>query len=460
MSEPRVLLIDDDENILTVLEMRLKAGGYEVHTARDGQQAKEVLSRVQVDVVLSDLRLEYEDGLDIMADILAGDADIPVLILTAHGSISNAVDAMKRGAAGYLTKPVDRTELFAQLKRCVANRQLAQEVQGLRRAVQDRAELEGIVGASAAMRRVFELVERLAPTRLTVAIQGESGTGKELVAHAIHGLSPRANREFLAVNCAALPEGLLQSELFGHRKGSFTGADRDREGLFQRAHGGTLFLDEIGDMSPALQASLLRVLQEGEVRPVGSQKSIKVDVRVVVATHRDLRKLVDEGAFRKDLYYRVNVATIHLPPLRDRGTDIELLAQHFLSDLATAHGRPGLSLRTDTMAAINSHAWPGNVRELRHAIERAMVMSDGDEIGPEALLLGPMDEMPRTSSDEAEPAGNLRDARQAWEKLYLERLLRECTGNVSEAARRAGKYRSDLYNLLRKHGIEPQDFKG
>jgi DNA-binding NtrC family response regulator len=458
MSEPRVLLIDDDENILTVLEMRLKAGGYEVYTARDGAEAKEVLGSVNVDVVLSDLRLEYEDGLDIMEEIHSRDSDIPVLILTAHGSISNAVDAMKRGAAGYLTKPVDRTELFAQLKRCVSNRYLAQEVQGLRRAVEERAELQGIVGTSAGMRRVFELVERVAPTRLTVAIQGESGTGKELVAQAIHALSPRANREFLAVNCAALPEGLLQSELFGHRKGSFTGADSDREGLFQRAHGGTLFLDEIGDMSPALQASLLRVLQEGEVRPVGDRKSIRVDVRVVVATHRDLRKLVDEGSFRKDLYYRVNVATIHLPPLRDRVRDIPLLARHFLEEFTESQGRPGLTLGPDAISALESHRWPGNVRELRHAIERAVVMTDGDQVDAPALLLRPMDKRsPENAS--GEPVGNLREARQEWEKLYLKRLMRECGGNVSEAARRAGKYRSDLYNLLRKHGIEPQEFK-
>jgi two-component system response regulator GlrR len=458
MSEPRVLLIDDDENILTVLEMRLKAGGYDVCCARDGDEAKAILDSMSVDVVLSDLRLEYEDGLDIMEEIHSRDSDIPVLILTAHGSISNAVDAMKRGAAGYLTKPVDRTELFAQLRRCVSTRQLAQEVVGLRRAVEVRNELNGIVGGSAGMRRVFELVERVAPTRLTVAIQGESGTGKELVARAIHALSPRANREFLAVNCAALPEGLLQSELFGHRKGSFTGANSDREGLFQRAHGGTLFLDEIGDMSPALQAALLRVLQEGEVRPVGDRSSIQVDVRVVVATHRDLRKLVDEGSFRKDLYYRVNVATIHLPPLRDRDRDIELLARHFLEELGERHGRDALTLGADAIQALESHPWPGNVRELRHAIERALVMSDGDEIGAPDLCLNSMDDAPRSVSS-GEPVGNHKEARAQWEKVYLERLLRECGGNVSEAARRAGKYRSDLYSLLRKHAIEPQDYK-
>ena len=271
-------------------------------------------------------------------------------------------------------------------------------------------------------------------------------------------MSPRANREFLAVNCAALPEGLLQSELFGYRKGSFTGAHTDQEGLFQRAHGGTLFLDEIGDMSSALQAALLRVLQEGEVRPVGERKSIKVDVRVVVATHRDLRKLVDAGDFRKDLYYRVNVATIHLPALRDRGPDIALLSHHFIDELAPVHGRSGMTLGADALAALDDHHWPGNVRELRHALERAMVMTDGHIISADDLLLRPgaTDSAPNTQTV---PAGNLKEARQQWEKLYLERLLRECGGNVSEAARRAGKYRSDLYNLLRKHEIEPQDFK-
>ncbi len=452
----RVLIIDDDENILAVLRMRLRAGGYEVVTARSGDEA---LARLDgVDVVLSDLRLEAEDGLEVMERIRAVDPALPVIILTAHGTIPSAVEAMRRGAEGYLTKPADRDELFAWLRRGVETRRQRQELAGLRRAVAERAELHGVIGASAGMRRVFELIERFGPTDLTVAIHGESGTGKELVARALHRCSPRANRRFVAVNCAAVADTLLQSELFGHVRGAFTGADRDRPGLFTEADGGTLLLDEIGDMSPALQAALLRVLQEREVLPVGGRRPRKVDVRVLVATHRDLRRLVDEGRFREDLYYRVMVAPIHLPPLREREGDALLLADRFLAELA---GDRPLRFSEAARRALREHPWPGNVRELRHAVERAVVMANGEVIEPRDLFLHGPEPVRRDPGADAPPSPPppYREAREAWERDYLARLLRSTGGNVSAAARRAGRNRTDLYALFRKHGIDPADFK-
>jgi len=462
-----VLLIDDDENIRTVLEMRLEAGGWSVHSVADGAGAMKVLGAHAIDVVLSDLRLEREDGLELMELIHEVDGDMPVLILTAHGSIPNAVDAMNRGAAGYITKPVDRDELFAVLAKALASRHLSREVDGLRRAVDERGELFGIIGSSPPMRSVFSLIERFGPTRLTAAIHGESGTGKELVAQALHQLSGRANKEFLAINCAALPEALLQSELFGYKRGAFTGATQDREGLFMRADGGTLFLDEIGDMSPALQVSLLRVLQEGEIMPVGGRGHQKVDVRVIVATHRDLAKLVEEGSFRADLFYRIHVALIHLPPLRERGEDIEILAQHFLARFAERHQRADLAFSGAALEAMGRHGWPGNVRELEHAVERAVVMAIGPAIEVEDLFLGTgVDALSlgvgSSAGALATASGEIlthKEARTAWERTYLERLLKSTGGNVSACARRAGKYRADIYALLRKHELNPNDYK-
>ena len=456
MANPAVLIVDDDANILTVLSMRLRAGGYRPLTARSGREALQVVARERVEVVLSDLRLESEDGLDVMASIHQVDEFLPVLIITAHGSIPNAIDAMNRGAAGYLTKPIDRDELFAQLAQCVERRQLRDEVAGLRRAVEKREQLEGIIGRSAAMRKVFELIERVAPMSTTVTIQGESGTGKELVARAIHRLSPRANRPFVGVNCAALPDTLLQSELFGYRKGAFTDARTDKEGLFQRADGGTLLLDEIGDVSGTMQRALLRVLQEGEVSPLGSNDPIRVDVRVVVATNKDLKAEVEAGNFREDLYYRLHVVPIHLPPLRDRVEDVGLLANHFAERLAEQHGKGHVSFSAEAMDHMSRARWPGNVRELENTLERAVILSDGGTIELHDLLEYAGRGLEPTLTEELPP---LREARDAWERDYLTRLLKSTGGNVSAAARKAGKYRADLYGLLKKHDINATDYK-
>ncbi|MCP4804353.1 MAG: sigma-54-dependent Fis family transcriptional regulator [Proteobacteria bacterium] len=451
---PTVLLVDDDENILTVLSMRLKAGGYRAVTAKTKAEAVRATVDEGPDVVLSDLRLDEEDGLDVMEAIHGIDSGIPVLIITAHGSIPNAIEAMEKGAAGYLTKPIDRNELFAQLARCVEQRQLAEEVQSLRRAVDDRAELEGIIGKSAAMKKVFELVERVAPTTTTVLVHGESGTGKELVAKAVHSLSPRANRSFVAVNCAALPDTLLQSELFGYKKGAFTDARTDKDGLFQAADGGTLFLDEIGDISPTMQRALLRVLQEGEVTPLGGGHAQKVDVRVVVATNKDLAAEVEAGSFRQDLYFRLHVVPIHLPQLRERDEDVALLARHFLARFNDRHNKNIAGFTPEALAVMEVTRWPGNVRELENTVERAVILCDNERIDAADLA-----EFGDTVSVDTEDIVPLREARDAFERAYLMRLLRNTNGNVSAAARQAGKYRADLYGLLKKHALDPGDYK-
>lgn len=450
-----MVLVDDDENILTVLCMRIEAAGYSVATARNGDEALEcVLARRPVAVV-SDLRLENENGLDVMARVHEVDPDVPVLILTAHGSIPNAIEAMNRGATAYLTKPVDRDELFAHLTKATAHRALTDEVQVLRAAVEERGELQGLVGRSASIRKVFSLIERVAPMNTTVAVFGESGTGKELAARAIHGLSRRANRSFIPVNCAALPDTLLQSELFGYKKGAFTDARSDKPGLFAAADGGTLLLDEIGDVSPTMQRALLRVIQEGEITPLGSNTPIKVDVRVIVSTNRDLAAAVRAGTFREDLYYRLVVVPLHLPPLSERMDDVPLLVNHFLKKHCNRLGRPLKTVQPEVYASLAARRWPGNVRELEHAVERAVVLSDRDVLDVDEFS----DAGGGPSPVRAEHIKPLREARDQWERGYLVKLLKTTGGNVSAAARLAGKYRADLYGLLKKHQLNPSDYK-
>lgn len=410
--------------------------------------------RESLDVVVCDLRLEQESGLDVMAELHRLDPQLPVLILTAHGSIPNAIEAMNEGAAGYLTKPVDRAELYAHLNKAIEQRRLKLEVESLRRAVDDRGELHGLLGQSPAMKAVFQRIRRVAPLDSTVAIFGPSGSGKELAARAIHALSSRANRPFVAVNCGALPDTLLQSELFGYKKGAFTDARTDKVGLIKSADGGTLMLDEIGDVSPAMQRSLLRVLQEGEITPLGAQRPTTVDIRVIVATNKDLAAMVEDGSFREDLYYRLVVVPLHMPALKDRPEDIPILAQHFVDKHAERLGR-GAELSSEAVQHLMERRWPGNVRELEHAVERALVLSFGELLTPEDFAdtgVGP-------GGHRAADIKPLREARDEWEREYLAGLLRATGGNVSSAARKAGKYRADLYGLLKKHGLDPKDYK-
>jgi two-component system response regulator GlrR len=377
---------------------------------------------------------------------------MPVIILTAHGSIESAVDAMKRGATTYLTKPFDARELILQVERALETRRLSTEVARLRGLVTERYEFENIVAYSDAMQRVLEVVARVAMTDATVYLHGESGTGKELIARALHVASGRKERPFVAINCAALPENLLESELFGHEKGAFTGAVRSSKGLFLQAHEGTILLDEIGDMSLALQAKLLRVLQERQFYPVGGGQPREVDVRVIAATNKDLEKQVEQGAFREDLYYRIHVIPITIPPLRDRKEDIPHLAEHFLRKTGAQMQKNVKGFTPRALQRLMMHDWPGNVRELQNTIEYAMAMTRDDMISEDLIF-------PDKYDAAGESPKSLKEAKELFEKGYLINLLRVTRGNVSGAAEMAGKYRADFYNLMKKYDLNPADFK-
>jgi two-component system response regulator GlrR len=376
---------------------------------------------------------------------------MPVIILTAHGSIENAVDAMNRGAFTYLTKPFDARELTLQVERALESKRLASEIDRLKGLLTERYDFKNIVARSEAMQNVLEAVSRIAKTDSTVFVRGESGTGKELIARAIHLASNRKDKPFVAINCAALPETLLESELFGHEKGSFTGAVRTSKGLFVQAHGGSMFLDEIGDMPLAIQAKVLRVLQERQFHPVGSEQSVDADVRVIVATNKNLEENVKQGSFREDLYYRIHVIPITLPPLRDRREDIPVLVDHFLKKYCEQMNKKITGLTLPAMQRLMFHDWPGNVRELENTIEYAVAMTQQQVISEDLIL--PAKGAPY------EAIKPLKEARETFDKNYLIRLLELTRGNVSSAAALAGRYRADLYTLLKKYLINPSDFK-
>ncbi len=465
----RILVVDDDEGMRVVLRMSLEALGHTVVTAQDFREALGAFEAHPVDVAIVDLKIGTEDGLVLMDRLLERDNELPVIILTANGTISNAVDAVRRGAYSYLTKPFQAEDLSQQVRKALDRRGLTNEISTLRLALEadSRSGQSQMLGRCPAMQQVYRSILQVAPTRATVAIYGESGTGKERVAHAIHAQSPRAKAPFVAVNCAALPDTLLESELFGHMRGAFTDAHHNKMGLFREAEGGTIFLDEIGDTSPALQVSLLRVLQERRVRPLGSETTLPVDVRVIVASNKDLKKEIEEGRFREDLFYRIHILPVHLPPLRERGEDILLLADNFLRRFAREEGREIVGFHPSARESLLHHPWPGNVRELENRIKRAVVLSTRPVLYASDLFdegSGPSAPAPRatTESNEVElevPLIPYKEAKEQFEKDYLRRLLKACAGNVSAAARASGRYRADLYALLRKHDLDAGDFK-
>jgi len=362
------------------------------------------------------------------------------------------VEAMKRGAYSYLTKPFDPQDLLLQIERALENRRLNVEIKRLKELLEERYNFANIVARSEKMKRVLEMVSQIAKTESTVYIHGESGTGKELIAKAIHLTSERKNKPFIAINCAALPESLMESELFGHEKGAFTGAVRSTKGLFTQAHEGTLFLDEIGDMPLSIQAKLLRALQERQFYPIGSEKPVEVDVRVIVATQKDLEGHVKQGLFREDLFYRIHVIPIHLPPLRERREDIPPLIEHFLEKFSQQMKKEVKGVTPQAIQKLMLHEWPGNVRELENTVEYAVVMTQQDTITEDFLLQ-------TKGGISKEPLKPLKEARDAYEKAYLIHLLEICEGNVSKAAKLAGKYRADFYDLLKKHNLKSEDFK-
>lgn len=461
----KILVVDDDKNLLELLGMRLESAGYEVGATLNETEAVEEAKRKPFDLSIVDLKLAGTDGISLMEDLHALNPEMPVIILTGHGSIETAVEAMKKGAYSYVTKPFDPPELLLQVEKALENHRLASEVKRLKGLLQERYSFPNIVARSEKMQRVLEVVSRIAKTDSTVYIRGESGTGKELVAKAVHLASAREGQPFVAINCAALPEALLESELFGHEKGAFTGAVRSTKGLFTQAHRGTLFLDEVGDMPLSLQAKLLRALQERQFYPVGSEKPVAVDVRVIVATKKELEEDVKTGLFREDLFYRIHVIPIRLPPLRERKEDILPLVEHFLKKFGQQMKKQVKGLTPQAMQKLMLHDWPGNVRELENAIEYAVAMTQRDVIdegmipytGLESEKVVPSSELLATGNTES--LRPLKEAKDQFEKGYLTRLLEMSEGNVSQSAKLAGKYRADFYDLLKKHGLKPEDFK-
>ena len=446
--------------------MRLESADYEVTATGDEGEAVRVLKEKLFDLCIVDLMLANGDGLALMDDFRGIHPDVPTIILTAHGSIESAVEAMRRGAYSYLTKPFEPTDLLLQIDRALENRNLNSEIKRLKDMLNERYDFANIIARSGKMRAVLDVVGRIAKLDSTVHIHGDSGTGKELIAKAIHLASNRKDKAFVALNCAALPESLLESELFGHEKGAFTGAVKSTRGLFTQAHGGTLFLDEIGDMPRATQSKLLRVLQERQFYPVGSEVPLEVDVRIIVATNKDLEDQVRKGLFRDDLFYRIHVIPVYLPPLRERKDDIVPLLEHFLKKYSQHMKKEVKGLTPEALRKLMMHDWPGNVRELENTIEYAVAMTQSDTVTEDYVLQGKSITTERSPSlaQEAgeEPSGGLKplkDARDAFERDYLIQVLSMTEGNVSQAAKLAGKYRADFYDLLKKHDLNAHEFK-
>ncbi|HDS9490055.1 TPA: two-component system response regulator GlrR [Klebsiella pneumoniae subsp. pneumoniae] len=437
----RLLLVDDDPGLLKLLGMRLISEGYSVVTAESGPEALRVLGREKVDLVISDLRMDEMDGLQLFSEIQKGHPGMPVIILTAHGSIPDAVAATQQGVFSFLTKPVDKDALYKAIDEALEQRSPAT----------DEAWRQAIVTRSPLMLRLLEQAGMVAQSDVSVLINGQSGTGKEIVAQAIHNASPRHDKPFVAINCGALPEQLLESELFGHARGAFTGAVSNREGLFQAAEGGTLFLDEIGDMPVALQVKLLRVLQERKVRPLGSNRDIEINVRIISATHRDLLKAMARGEFREDLFYRLNVVNLKIPPLSERTEDIPLLANHLLRQSADRHKPFVRAFSSDAMKRLMAAKWPGNVRQLVNVIEQCVALTSSPVIG-DALV-----EQALEGENTALPT--FVEARNQFELNYLRKLLQITKGNVTHAARMAGRNRTEFYKLLSRHELDANDFK-
>jgi two-component system NtrC family response regulator/two-component system response regulator HydG len=427
----RILVVDDEQNARDALKTIFTEEGYDVAEAADGEAGLAALSTFKPDAVLCDIRMPKMDGLQLLENSKAEGHSAVFVMVTAFGSIETAVQAMKMGAEDYVTKPVDVSAVLARLEKVLEKRALRQENELLRERLREKYKFSNIVGESAELQGVFDVVARAAPTRATILVLGESGTGKELIAQAIHEASPRRDKPFVKVNCAALTETLLESELFGHEKGSFTGAIGRREGRFELANGGTLFLDELGDISPALQVKLLRVLQQQEFERVGGTQTVKVDVRVVAATNRDLEAEVKAGRFREDLYYRLNVVSVVLPPLRKRKTDVPALVQHFLERYGQMHGKQMKGLAPGTLNVLLAYDWPGNVRELGNVVERAVVLARGSELTSDdlpAALRGPRP-TDRTS-DSLIPGASLYEI----EREAILRTLDLVGGSTSRAA--------------------------
>jgi DNA-binding NtrC family response regulator len=448
----KVLIVDDDEKLLKILGESLSKEEFVVSTATTAGEGLDRFKEIDFDVMLVDLVLPDMDGIDLLKTIRNIDSNFPVIMITGHASIDLAVKAMRMGAFYFIEKPASTKAILEILKRAIEQKELIISYQSLKKTAEEKFGFSGIIGKSKQMQEIFELIERIASAEATVLIQGESGTGKELVAKAIHFNSPRKENRFVAINCSALPESLLESELFGYERGAFTGANKKKKGLFEIAHKGTIFLDEIVETSPAFQSKLLRVLEDKTFYPVGSIEEKSTDTRILAATNRIIEDSVADGKFRKDLYYRLNVVKILLPPLRDRKIDIPLLTQSFLKTYSDKNRKEIVGVSDEAMEVLMRYSWPGNVRELENAIERAVILCQDKTILAEHLP-------ERTSrSEELEPSNILEyeTAKDAFEKKYLRNLLKQTEGNVTDASRIAVMTRQNIYLKLKKYEINPK----
>ena len=447
----RLLVVDDEDRMRRLLQMELEEEGYAVETAGSAEEALAQLDAASPDLVLTDLRMPGANGLEFLRAVKSAAPETQVIVMTAYGTVETAVEAMKAGAFDYVQKPFDLDEVKVKIARGLQLARLAAENKLLKEELGPPPALEAIVGESEPMRRVKELIGRVAPTTTTVLITGESGTGKELVARAVHAMSPRADGPFVVVNCGALAETLLESELFGHVRGAFTGAVRDERGKLRAADGGTVFLDEVSSMSPGLQTKLLRVLQTRDLQPVGSERTVKVDVRVLAATNRALDEMVAAGEFREDLFWRLNVVNVALPPLRERAADVPLLVKHFVRERCAHLGRPPCDVSADELNRMMAYSWPGNVRELENVIERSLVLSQ-----PGSFKVFGLPEAPAVAENYPEARA---EALRRFDERYFSALLSRCGGNVAAAAREAGIDRKNLYVKLNELGIDPNAFR-
>jgi DNA-binding NtrC family response regulator len=450
MNKPNILLVDDEKDICMALNILLTKEGYAVKEAYNGEQALEQIKKENFDVVMTDIKMEKMDGFEVLKQVQKVSPETVVIMMTAFASVGSAVEAMRAGAADYITKPFLNDEIRMTIKRLLQSRELRMENEILRQELSQRpAAFSKIIGSSEPMHRIFAVMEKVIPSKSNILITGDSGTGKGLVAQAIHEAGPRRDKPFISINCGAIPENLLESELFGHKKGAFTSAMDDKKGLVTMAHGGTLFLDEIGELPSTLQVKLLHVIQTRELTPVGDTRVITVDVRIIAATNADLMQRVKEGHFREDLFYRLNVIEINMPALRERSDDIPVLIKHYLDQFTKEAGKHLKDIDYEAMQALLAYDWPGNIRELRNTMERAVVLADGD-----LITIHDLPDKFRTLDIEGVSTSSLRQALDNFEREYIKRCLTENKGNKENAANKLGIDLATLYRKLKKLRIE------
>jgi len=455
----KILIVDDDPSTLDMIQIMLEAQDYEVVNSYDGMNAFEKIRQEHFDLVITDLKMPRMNGIELLKEIKSNCPEVEVIVTTAYMTIETAITAMKIGAYDYLTKPIEDLERARLvIERAIEKGRIRSENRNLRNQLNDNSVFCRIVGKSKTMREMYEIIEKVSPSDSAVLIQGECGTGKELVASAVHKMSNRKDKQIVPIDCGSVPLDLLESELFGHVKGSFTGAVSDKVGLFEEANGGTLFLDEISSTDLSFQVKLLRALQEKEIRRVGGTKRIKIDIRLVVASNKNLKKEVEEGRFRQDLFYRINIVTIHVPRLRDRKEDIPLLCNYFLTKFSETSNKHVDKISDEVLQIFSQYSWPGNVRELENVIERAIILTNSNEIiktdlPPEMINY----ELAHTMSLKSELGFN--EAKELFEKNYIVQLLRENKGNISVAAKKSGLLRQGLQSKIRKYAIDPTLFR-